>query len=425
MPCLDRSRALPLVVFGLLGATAVSGADWPQWRGPTLDGSSLEAGLPTTWSPTTGVAWRLPLPGLAASSPIVSGDLVFLTGSQDPERDGALWLGAVDRTSGQFVWRQELGQGDTYKRKHTMASPSPVTDGQTVWALTGTGVLAAFSTDGRPGWRRNLQEDYGRFGILWGYAASPLLHDGDLFVPVLHGFETDEPSYVLRIDGASGKTLWRVERPTAAQRESPDAYTTPTLWRRDGARPELVVVGGDVVTGHDLATGEELWRVGGLNPEQSGAQRLVASPLVHGETLFAFGKRGPALALRAAAEGPPQVAWSVRDSTDVPTPVASEGRLYTVTDRGVVWCHDVTTGDVVWGPERLPDAPYSASPIVADGLIYATSEGGVTTVFRAGDRFEVLARNDLEEYTLASPAVSDGQIFLRTREALWALTSSP
>jgi outer membrane protein assembly factor BamB len=414
---------LILVSTGWLVSSTGLAVDWPQWRGPTLDGTSSETQLPRHWSRDQNVAWRLPLPERGAATPIVSGERIFLAGGESLEEGDGLWLWAVSRATGTVLWRQPLGGGNTLKRKHTMASPSPVTDGRMVWVLTGTGVLAAFSVDGKPGWRRDLQEDYGPFGLLWGYAASPLLHDGGLYIAVLHGFETDAPSYVLRIDPASGKTQWRTERPTGAQRESPDAYTTPTVWRRNG-RDEIVVVGGDVVTGHDPATGVEQWRVGGLNPENSGAQRLVASPLVHGDTLFAFGKRGPALAIRDAPgseDAAPTVAWTVDDSTDVPTPVAVGGYLFTVTDRGIAWCHEVTSGAVVWGPQRLQDGPYSASPVAADGVIYAINEAGATTVFWAGPEFEIIATNRLESYTLASPAISDGQIFLRTSEALYAI----
>ncbi len=150
-------------------------------------------------------------------------------------------------------------------RKHNMSSPSPVTDGKSVWVMTGTGVLKGFDFEGRELWARDIQKDYGAFGLNWGYASSPLLHEDSLYVQVLHGMNTDDPSYVLRIDKKTGKTLWRVERPTDAARESPDAYTTPALLRV-GKTTEIVVSGGDYVTGHDPATGKELWRAGRLEP---------------------------------------------------------------------------------------------------------------------------------------------------------------
>ena len=144
---------------------------------------------------------------------------------------------------------------------------------------------------------RDIQKDYGRFGLNWGYANSPLLLDGDLIVPVLHGMKTDDPSYLLRIDGKTGQTKWKVERPNKAIRESPDAYTTPALVRVGNAR-EIVITGADVVTGHDPATGKELWRADGLNPQNNPAYRIVASPVVHQDIVIAPTRERPMLALQ-------------------------------------------------------------------------------------------------------------------------------
>jgi outer membrane protein assembly factor BamB len=173
-----------------------------------------------------------------------------------------------------------------------MSSPSPVTDGATVWVMTGTGFLRAFDYKGHELWFRDIQKDYGRFGLNWGYANSPLLHDGDLFVPVLHGMKTDDPSYMLRIDGKTGKTEWRVERPTNAIRESPDAYITPAL-AKVGNSFEIILNGGDDVTGHDPVTGKELWRANGLNPDNNPAYRVVASPVTFGELVIAPTRERP------------------------------------------------------------------------------------------------------------------------------------
>ena len=206
-------------------------------------------------------------------------------------------------------------------------------------------------------------------------------------------------------------------------RESPDAYTTPALLRR-GGKAQIVIAGGDVGTGHDPETGRELWRAGDLNPERSGSGRIVASPLVHGDMLYAFGKRGPVLAFRAADDGgltDEDLAWSLASGTDVPTPVTDGRYFYLVNDQGIMWCYDAKTGEAVYGPQRLRTGTYSASPLLADGKIYATSESGVTSVVKAGPKFEVLAENDLGSYTLASPAVSDGQIFIRTADFLYAI----
>jgi outer membrane protein assembly factor BamB len=304
-----------------------------------------------------------------------------------------------------------------------MSSPSPVTDGRTVWVMTGTGVLKAFDLTGKELWGRDIQADYGRFGLMWGYASSPLLFEDSLYVQVLHGMHTDDPSYVMRIDKASGKTRWRVERPTKARFESPDSYTTPALLRV-GNSTEIVITGGDVVTGHDPSTGRELWRADGLNPGNDGNYRIVASPVVHGDLLFAPSRERPLLALRPGGRGDvtkSHVLWSFGNGPDVPTPVTDGTYLYSINDRGIVYCLDVKTGKPVYGPQRLRNATYSGSAVLADGKVYITDEDGVTSVLRAGPKFEVLSENDLEDYTLSSPAVSDGQLFIRTASFVYAI----
>ena len=310
-----------------------------------------------------------------------------------------------------------------------MSSPSPVTDGERVWAMTGTGVLAAFDFQGTPLWKRDLQSEYGEFGINHGYSSSPMLNEGVLFVQVLHGFLTDDPSYVLAIDGATGRNLWRVERPTDAPKEAPDAYTTPALWQLAG-KTVIVISGGDYVTGHDPASGRELWRVGGLNPTQNPMQRIVASPVVVAERLFVPSRVNPLLTLTAinGVDEEPKVIWSMDRGPDVPTPAADDRFVYLLNDKGILWCLDASSGDVVWGPERIHSAIYSASPLVADGKLYATSEQGLTTVVNTGPQFAILAENSIDEYTLASLAVAGMQIFLRTAEYLYCIgdpSSSP
>ena len=408
----------------LVAAGAVVSADnWPQWRGPALNGVSSEQGLPVKWSPTENIAWKVPMPGRSGATPIIWGEHIFLNvGTADGEGDLELW--ALDRNGGKILWKGHIAGGNHLERKQNMSSPSPVTDGRRVWVMTGVGVLKAFDFKGKELWARDIQKDYGAFGLNWGYASSPLLHDGDLFVQVLHGMKTDDPSYVLRIDGDSGKTLWRVERPTAAIRESPDAYTTPALLRH-GKSVEIAISGGDIVTGHDPASGKELWRMNGLNPQNNPFFRIIASPLAVGDILIAPTREKPMLAIKAGGRGDVTAThklWSFENGPDVPTPVSDGTLLYSVTDRGVAYALELQTGKVVYGPERLRPDSYSASPVLAEGKIFITSENeGLTSVYRAGPKFELLAENPLEEYCLASPAVSDGQIFIRTTGHLWAI----
>lgn len=414
----------PIVTAALLlSAAARLAADWPHWRGPSFDGVSKETGLPAVWSQTQNITWKLTLPAWSGATPIIWGEHIFLNVAETAD---ALALWAVDRANGQVRWKAPLGGGNVKLRKQNMSSPSPVTDGRRVWVMTGTGILKSFDFTGKELWARNIQKDYGRFGLNWGYASSPLLHDGSLFVQVLHGMKTDDPSYVLRIDATTGKTIWRIERPTKAIRESPDSYTTPALVRIDG-RVEIVVSGGDCVTGHDPATGQELWRANGLNPRNDPNYRIVASPVV-GTAGFVYvpSRERPLLAVRSGGRGDvtaTHVAWKFDSGPDVPTPVSDGRYLYVVNDRGIMFCLDAKTGVTIWGPERIAPGTYSASPVLADGKLYMINEDGLTTVVKAGPKFEKIAANPLDDYTLSSPAISQGQIFIRTAAALWAIGS--
>ena len=441
-----------LLTAGLLPAGIVHGEDWPHWRGPTHDGVSDEVGLPVEWDTENSVVWKIELPAWSGATPIISGDTIFLNVSipADPSgvpanpsegygrrRGGGAVSGrgnvaysghvefwALDRNDGSVRWIRHLSDRDRRGRKQNMSSPSPVTDGEHVFVLTGTGILKAFDFDGTQLWSRNIPADYGDFGLNWGYASSPLLFEDGIYVQVLHGMKTDDPSYVLRIDPASGETVWRMERPTEAIRESPDSYTTPFV-HEVGGRFELVITGGDVVTGHDLDTGRERWRSRGLNPENNGAYRIIASPVVKDGIIYAPTRVKPLLALRAGGEGDitdSHRIWSFDRGPDVPSPVTDGERFYVVTDNGVMYALDAKTGEILLGPTRLPPGTYSASPVLAEGRIYIINEDGVASVVRLGDDdLEILATNDMGAYTLSSMAMSNGQIFLRTAEALYCI----
>jgi outer membrane protein assembly factor BamB len=416
-------RVFNVIVF--VTAIALSSAEglanWPQWRGPDLNGVSKEVGLPRAWSATQNIAWKLPLPSRSGSTPIVWGNTVFLNVAT-AEFTGNLELWAVDRNKQSVIWKRPLSSGNTRGQKQNMSTPSPVTDGRTVWAMTGTGVVKAFDFAGVEKWSRDIQKEYGQFGLGFGYASSPLLIDGDLIVQVLHGLRTNDPSYVLRIDGATGKSEWKVERPTKARLESPDSYTTPTVVRR-GSATEIVITGGDAATGHDPATGKEIWRAEGLNPQNAPDYRLVASPVVWQGLLIAPTRVEPMLALDVAnrGSGTPKTLWSFDQGPDIPTPVTDGSLLYIVRDNGTAFALDLRTGAVVYGPQRLPRGFYSASPVLADGHIYVTNEDGVTSVYKAGPKFELVAQNALNDYCLSSIAVSEGQLFLRTTGHLWVI----
>lgn len=414
-----QKRTLGVVALLLFSFVVAQAENWPQWRGPALNGVSNEKNLPVKWTTEENVAWKVAMPGLSGSTPIIWRDRIFLSVADNDN----LFLWCLSKTNGEVLWKQPLGAGNVKMRKHNMSSPSPVTDGRNVYVMTGTGLLKGFDFNGKEVWSRDIQKDYGTFGLNWGYASSPLLFEDSLYVQVLHGMKTDEPSYVMRIDKKNGKTLWKVDRPTNAIRESPDSYTTPALLRY-GKTTEIVITGGDCVTGHDPANGKELWRANGLNPDNNPFYRIVASPIVFDNIIYAPTRIKPLLALKAGGRGDitsSHVLWSTPNGPDVPTPVTDGKYFYMINDRGIVWCLDAKTGAEVYAQQRIKSATYSGSPVLADGKIYITNEDGLTTVIAAGPKFEVLAENSLNDYVLSSPAISDGRIYIRTTQHLYAI----
>ena len=454
----------------LVQLAARAGENWPQWRGPSGNGTSDSTKLPTEWSlaKNKNIVWKAALPWWSGGTPVIWGDRVFVTsptksemaassvnqatkdkgpgdkgpggpkgkggkgsggygGNSDPGGDALLLL-CLAKKDGGVLWQRELDAGNRLYRKQNCSSPSPVTDGKHVWAVTGTGAVAAFDMDGTVLWKRNIQKDYGEFGLQWGYGSSPILFEGKLIIQVLHGNNTDEPSYLVALDGATGKPVWRKERPTDARAESPDAYTTPVLLTISG-KPQIVVSGGDYVTGHDPGTGEEIWRAAGLNPQRQPNFRIIASPVAAGDMIFAPTRRKPLLAIRAGGKGnitESHTAWRFDLGPDVPSPLSDGQYFYSIDDSGVAHCLDAHTGKVVWGPERTNvGATISSSPILADGKIYVTGENAQTVVIAAGPQYKLLATNDLDgTYTLSSIAVSGQQLFLRTSTHLYCIGNS-
>jgi outer membrane protein assembly factor BamB len=292
-----------------------------------------------------------------------------------------------------------------------------------VWALTGTGILKCFDFAGNEVWGREIQKDYGKFGLNWGYASSPTLYEDSLFVQVLHGMKTKDSPYLLRIDKLTGKTLWRIERHTPAIRESPDSYATPVVAKTpEGV--QLIINGGDVLTGHDLKTGEELWRATGFNPQNNQAFRTIASATYYDGIVYAPTRESPLQAFRVGGKGDvtaKNLVFQFTHGPDVPTPVTDGKYFYSINDRGIVYVLDAKSGQEVYGGQRIKPGTYSSSPILADGKIYITNEDGLTTVLKAGPQFEILAENNLNDYCLSTVAISEGQIFLRTTQYLYAI----
>jgi outer membrane protein assembly factor BamB len=416
-------RAIRIIYLAALAIFSVAAENWPQWRGPGLNGISNEKDLPVRWTRDENVAWKLPLPSWSGATPIIWGDRIFLNVAE--KEDLSLWC--VDRAQGGVLWKKHLAGGNFKIGKQNLSSPSPVTDGTSVYAMTGNGIVKGFDFAGHELWVRDIQKDYGQFGLNWGYGSSPLLFEDALYIQVLHGMKTRDASYLLRIDKKTGKTVWRVERPTEAVHESPDSYTTPVVLRYAG-KVEIVVSGGDCVTGHDAATGKEIWRGNGFNVQKDPNYRVIASPVVSDGVIYTPTRVRPLQAFRAGGHGDitgTHLLWAFQNGPDVPTPVTDGTYFYTVNDRGLAWCLDAKTGKEIWGPQRIHKATYSASPVLADGKIYITDEDGVTSVFKAGPKFELVAENNLDDYTLSSIAISGGQLFIRTAQNLYCIGKRP
>jgi len=414
------------------------GQNWPQWRGPFLNGSAEIENLPASWSDTENKAWELTLPGDGAATPIVWGDKLFLASTDSSLMK--LYALCVDIATGKVLWQKQAGEV-TFDRgrnaqRNTKATSSPVTDGKLAYFLFGTGDMVAYDFAGKEIWKRQLSRDYGNFDLNWGYGSSPLLVGERIFIPVLRrdrpwhpaaGDMEPHESLVLTLDKATGKTLWKHKRQTDAVNESQDAYTTPMLYQGPD-RTEIIIVGGDYATGHNPETGDELWRFS-YAPQKSRTWRLVPSALVVDDLIMVTAPRGgqPMYALKAGGSGmlgAGAVAWTFeRDTPDVCTPLYYQGRMYVLDGRRkVITCLDPKTGKKIWQGELGGRPVYRASPTGADGKIYCLSEGGEVVVLAAGDEFKELFRTQLNESpTRASVVAAAGRLFIRTPTKLLCL----
>lgn len=402
--------------------------DWPQWRGPFFNGSTTDPGPSDDWSETQGAAWKADLPGVGGSTPIVRGRAVFVS-AIDAETL-AVYALCLDRDTGKQRWKRDLGRGFRNTRGNTAASPSPIADGQRAYFLFGTGDFIAYDLNGREVWRRNLQADHGRFELMWSYGASPVLHDGKLYVPVLHGdhrSRSPAASYLLCVDPKTGKDLWKHERVIASLAESKQAYTTPYPYRGPkGWR--IALAGADHVTAHDPADGTEVWRSGSYNPRNNPWLRTIVSPVGAGGMIVACAPKGGRIhAVRAGSSGKlgdDGWAWTARgNSPDVCTPLAYDGKLYVLDgDRKTLVCLEPDTGHVVWRGDFGGPSIFQASPTGAGGKIYCIGLAGQVVVAQAGSEFRVLKRVDLGATGCRSTiAVAGKQLFIRTDRTLYCI----
>ena len=429
-------------------ATATMAAQhWPQWRGPSSNGISPEPNLPESWDTKRNLAWRTSLAGLGTSSPIVWGDRVFVTsqignatlagggghpqlarddrslasqenpigGRRMPVSGGnEIWLvvEAFRAGTGERLWEyrtRATGSIPELHEKHNLATPTPVTDGQRIYAWFGNGQIVALDMDGRVVWSRHLGKEYSAFETQWGHGSSPTLH-GDLLI-LLCDHLSD--AYLLAVDARTGKERWKVDRGDGRV-----SHSTPVVVPGpQGA--ELLVNSSSRVDVYDPATGKLLWYTG------TERQTPIPSAVFHdGRIYLSRGYRNSDfMALRPGGRGDvtkTHIEWqSASGASYVPSIVYYDGLLYMTNEVGVVTCADARTGERVWR-HRL-DGVFFASPVAADGKIYMVSETGETYVLRAGRTPEVLATNDLGERFLASPAIAGGRIFLRSDQGLFAI----
>lgn len=416
------SPALLLAFLALAPVSSLRAENWPHWRGPNNNGISKETGLPAKWSPTQNIAWKLPLPGKAGSTPAIWGDRLFLTSGDG--NDLALLCVHAD---GKLLWKKIVAPAVRLTIKYdeaNEASASPSTDGKHVFVFVGSGHVACFDFDGNEVWKFNAQDRYGKFNIIHGVHNTPLLHEDRLYLVLLH----TGGHWVAALDKATGKEIWKVDRKSDAKGESREAYSSPILWQ-NGADLNLVVLGCDYTTGHRLSDGQEVWRLGDLNPKEkySTALRIIASPVANpGLLVVPTARGGIIVGLKTGLKGsiqagnPSEIWRKAKGAPDVPSPLVHDGLVYLMRENGVLNCWDAKTGEEHY-QERLHADRYRASPIYADGRIYLTSRDGTFSVVKAGPKFQLLATNNLPDNFTASPAVAHGRIYLRGFEALYAI----
>ena len=435
-------RAATGIILLCLGFLPASG-DWPQWRGPAGQGVSPEIGLPARWSSSKNIAWKKSLAGTGASSPIAVAGLVIVTSqigsyanggandprlarddqtlagrehamsaSKSPDSNVYLLVEAFQRSDGRRLWEYKIpatGERPDNHEKHNLATPTPVSDGRHIYAWFGNGQLVALDMKGQEIWKRHLGREYGSFLNLWGHGSSPVLYRDLLILLCDH-----QPlSYLLALDANTGKQRWKVDRGSGRV-----SHSTPLVVA--GPRgDELVVNSSARIDAYDPGNGQLLWHAG------SERQTPIPSAVYHdGMIYLSRGYRNSdILAFRPGGRGDVSTShlrWRLpAGGSYVPSVVHYQGHIYMTNEVGVVTCATADSGTPVW-KERLGGI-FFASPVGADGKIYLLSETGEMFVLRAGPKPEVLARNDLGERFLASPAISDGMIILRSDGTLFAI----
>jgi outer membrane protein assembly factor BamB len=404
--------ALALLVAHLILATAAAD-NWPGWRGPNRTGVTEDLGAPVTWSKSSGVVWKRPLRGQGISNPIVWNDRVFCTSSDGPDQRD-LHVFALDFQTGRQLWHAPLwGTAPTlhHETKSSMASPSPMTDGRSVFAFFGSGDVFAFDLDGRLLWHRSLADEYGAFENRFAASSSPVLFEDLLILQCDHY----GASYVLAIDKQSGADRWKVDRPEVWL-----SWSSPVIARVPATSlDELIVCGSEKVDAFDPRSGATLWTLRGM------ARECIPTPVVgHGLIYVTSGPAGTTYAIRPGGRGDvtdSHVAWSFpRGNPYVPSAILVADSYYLVDDHGVGTCLDARSGKTRWRKRLGGD--FTASPVATAEHVYFTNEAGVTLVLRAkASQYDEVGRNSIDEPVYAFAAISGGRFFLRSASHLWCL----
>lgn len=397
-------------IWIVLTALSVNGDEWPQFRGPTGQGHSSESHLPLEWNEERNVIWKIPVPGEGWSSPVVSGGRIWLTAALLDKDGASLRAIAFAFKSGREIVNTEifrLDDAQLLNLKNSHASPTPIVNGDHVYVHFGSTGTAALTTDGKIIWTI-------RFPYIsqHGNGGSPVLYE-NLLIVNCDGFDK---AFVVAVDKNTGKVRWKTARPKPFSQ----AYSTPLLIRA-GKQDQLISVGAFRTIAYEPMSGDEIWRV--AYPD--GFSNVPSPVYGQGLAYILTGFQQPSLiAVRVDGKGDvtqTHIKWKHQRSVSLtPSPLLVGNELYLVSDIGIVSCLNATTGESHWQQRVMGN--YSASPVYADGRIYILSESGVTTVIAAGKEFRVLAENIIDGWTLASMAVSEGSILIRSQYHLYRIS---
>ena len=413
------------IAIAAVPAPAESQGQWPNWRGPNGNGSITTGTYPVKWD-ASRVAWKAALPGKGTSTPVVRGGRVYVT-SPDDGQDAVL---AFDLT-GKQLWRTKLGPASSPKHR-TLASScnaSPATDSRGLFVYFKSGQFAALEFDGSIRWQINIVERFGREELFWDQGSSPVVTDQHVVLARLHSGE----SWLAGFDKATGELRWQIPRNYEVPTENDNGYATPVPFQHKG-KPALLLWGADHLTAHDALDGKVLWFAGRFNPQGTGYWPGIATPvLVSNIAVIPVGRddRGQARlhGIRLGGSGDVTAthrAWTREDTgVFVTTPAEYKGRVYFLRHRGEVVSLHPASGQTLWAA-KLPEhrAPYFASPVIANGQLYAAREDGVVFVARVEGHFQLLSENAMGERIVASPVPAANRLFLRGDNHLFCVAGN-